>query len=123
MVVGSALAAFITILDLVPRLLQLIKTTSAVTLAEAVLVMGATAGSLLSFFTPRVSLGQVTAMVVGLCSGTFIGLLAAALAEVLDVIPVIARRLHMLQHTGKIVSAIVLGKVVGSLLQWTYLGR
>ncbi|MGI6574480.1 MAG: stage V sporulation protein AB [bacterium] len=121
--VGGALAAFITILDLVPRLLQLTQNQKYVFVSEIALLSGAMLGSFIYFFTIRVQLGLLPVLLVGFSAGVFIGLVAAALAEVLNVLPVLARRLQLLSHTGKIAAALILGKVMGSLLQWIILER
>ncbi|MCX4318109.1 MAG: stage V sporulation protein AB, partial [Lachnospiraceae bacterium] len=67
--------------------------------------------------------------VFGVCAGMFVGCLAMALAEVLQVIPVFAKRIRLRtgKPTGKpkgmspgipvIVLAIALGKMAGSLFQ------
>lgn len=50
----------------------------------------------------------------------FVGMLAAALTEVLNVLPILAKRIGF---SGKIIillMAIVFGKIAGSLFHWLY---
>lgn len=66
---------------------------------------------------------QYWLVLLGLFCGTFIGMLAAALTEVLNVLPILAKRVGV---DGKIVIllvALVLGKVMGSLFHWIYFAR
>jgi len=48
----------------------------------------------------------------------FVGCLAAALAEVLNVLPVMARRVGLANDIRLLVLAMVVGKVIGSLVYW-----
>jgi stage V sporulation protein AB len=58
---------------------------------------------------------------IGLASGIFIGLLAAALTEVLNVFPILAKRIGIEGQIVVLIMAIVLGKIFGSLFHWLYL--
>ena len=49
------------------------------------------------------------------------GMLAAALTEVLNVFPVLAKRLGIDGKIIILIMAIVLGKIFGSIFQWVYL--
>ena len=53
--------------------------------------------------------------------GGFIGLLASALAEVLNVIPVLLGRLDLQNYTKYIFISLASGKVVGSLIDWIFM--
>ncbi|MMZ69369.1 hypothetical protein D3C76_1689220 [compost metagenome] len=55
---------------------------------------------------------------MGLFDGFFVGMLAAALTEVLNVLPILAKRLHMQQYLLGLLLAMVCGKVAGSLFEW-----
>jgi len=50
--------------------------------------------------------------------GVFIGLLAAALTEVLNVLPVLAKRLGMKPYLFGLLLAMILGKMTGSLFDF-----
>lgn len=52
----------------------------------------------------------------GLFIGIFVGCLAMTIAEMIDAIPVFARRTHMKKGLECVVIAIALGKMIGSLL-------
>jgi len=50
--------------------------------------------------------------------GIFVGLLASALAEVLNVLPVIVRRFRIDGYLGFMIYSLIFGKILGSLLNW-----
>ena len=55
-------------------------------------------------------------MAFGLFAGIFVGCLALAIAEMLDTIPIFARRIGFRHGLGIVVLSIALGKAAGSLL-------
>lgn len=118
--VGSGLVAFLTVLGIVPRLTQLTKTKNYIRLYEWGVVIGAITGSWLSLNDPLFHLPSFVLIIIGLFSGIFIGLLAAALTEVLNVFPIIAKRIGVVEKITYLIMAIVLGKICGSLFHWIY---
>lgn len=52
----------------------------------------------------------------GLFSGIFVGCLAVSLAEVIDVIPILSRRIGLKVGMRYFLLAIAIGKLVGSLI-------
>lgn len=118
--VGSGFVAFLAVLGVIPRLTQLTKTQMKLHMYEVAVVAGAIIGSWFSFHDLVLRAPVVLVIIVGLLSGTFNGMLAAALTEVLNVIPILAKRIGI---DGKIIyllMAIVFGKIAGSLFQWLY---
>lgn len=116
--VGTGLVAFITVLDIVPRLAQLIKGPKHIKLFQRALILGMVTFTLLDFRGIVVNLPIVFIAIYGVFAGIFIGLLAAALTEVLNVLPVLAKRLNMTNAILLLLMAMVLGKVAGSLFHW-----
>jgi stage V sporulation protein AB len=116
--VGSGFVAFITVLDIVPRLAQWSKSPHRIHAYEYAIVTGAVTATWLDLrgwaFDGPVWLTGV----VGLLAGCFIGLLAAALTEVINVLPILAKRLAMQNALPYLLMAMALGKVAGSLYQW-----
>ena len=55
-----------------------------------------------------------------LSGGVFVGMLAAALTEVLNVFPILAKRVGIEDRIIILIMAIVLGKIFGSLFHWIY---
>lgn len=116
--VGSGLVAFITVLDIIPRLTQLTNSRRFIRAFEWSLVMGAIFFTLIDFFQWGARLPLVITSIYGLFAGIFVGTLAAGLTEVLNVFPILAKRLNMDGKLLYLLMAFVFGKVIGSILQW-----
>ncbi|KGP72179.1 stage V sporulation protein AB [Pontibacillus yanchengensis] len=117
--VGAGFVAFLTVLGIIPRLVQLSKSARYTRLYELCVVLGVLFGTLLSFDDIPVSFPVIILAIWGGFHGVFIGMLAAALTEVLNVFPILARRIGMEKSLLWFLMAIVLGKIFGSLFQWT----
>jgi stage V sporulation protein AB len=118
--VGSGFVAFITVLDLIPRLAQITRSFRKTASFEISVVSGVVAATLADFFDVRLSFYPTGAAVIGAFSGVFVGMLAAALAEVLNVFPILAKRLQLGHYLTWLLIAMVLGKVAGSLFDWIW---
>lgn len=116
--VGSGFVAFITVLDIVPRLAQVTRTQSLIYVYEYVMGLGVLFFTWIDFRTLLFSLPGVFTVIIGLNMGIYVGMLAAALTEVVNVIPIIARRLNMQGYLIYFLAAMALGKVTGSLVEW-----
>lgn len=118
--VGSGFVAFLTVLGIIPRLAQISKTADKAVWYEAAIIMGTMAGIYGGLRDPVFGISSLILIPMGLAGGLFVGMIAGALAEVLNVIPILAKRLNI---DGKIITllmAVVLGKIFGSLFQWLY---
>lgn len=119
LVVGGALAAFITLLNLIARLAQLTESARYVKAYEWTFSIGAFISILLYFSEFSFNLSKIFVVFVGLFMGTFIGLFSSALAEVLNVIPLISKKLKVKKDLKYIIYSLLFGKVMGSLYFWT----
>lgn len=63
--------------------------------------------------------GTVFLLVFGVFAGIFVGCLALAIAEMLNTIPVFARRIGFRHGLGIAILAVAFGKLVGSLIYFT----
>ncbi|MCF2942484.1 stage V sporulation protein AB [Paenibacillus tarimensis] len=117
--VGSGMVALLVILDLIPRLAQLARAYRHAVWFETAIVLGSVFWSLADFFDWKAGLPPTyPLMLVGLLDGMFVGMLAAALTEVVNVLPIMAKRLHLSKYMLGLVMAMVLGKTAGSLFDW-----
>ncbi|MGM0846026.1 MAG: stage V sporulation protein AB [Bacillota bacterium] len=121
--VGSGLVAFLTVLGIIPRLTQLTKTMKMIHFYEWAVVSGAIIGSVFSLNEFTLLFWPVVLAPIGLLSGIFVGMLAAALTEVLNVLPILTKRIGIRDRIITLLMAIVFGKVVGSLFHWLYFVR
>ncbi|MGN1401234.1 MAG: stage V sporulation protein AB [Bacillus sp. (in: firmicutes)] len=118
--VGAGFVAFLTVLGIIPRLTQLTKTMSKIHAYEWAVVFGVVIGAWCSLWDVSFQMPVFLLIVVGLGSGIFNGMLAAALTEVLNVWPLLAKRMRIQEKIIYLLMALVLGKVAGSLFQWLY---
>lgn len=116
--VGSGLVSFLAIIGLVPRLAEVTRTEKRLRCYERMMVCGATLAALEPVYPVSLYLPAYYSIIPGLFIGLFVGCLAAALAEVLNVLPVMARRLGLSEYIRLLVLAMVVGKVIGSLIYW-----
>ncbi|MCA0147748.1 MULTISPECIES: stage V sporulation protein AB [Rossellomorea] len=119
--VGSGFVAFLTVLGIIPRLTQLTKTMKMIHYYEMAVITGALAGGFISLNDYTLHFSPLVLIPLGLMSGVFIGLLAAALTEVLNVFPILAKRIGIDGQIVILIMAIVFGKIFGSLFHWLYL--
>lgn len=127
---------------LVPRFAGKTHTANRVVLYEEMVIFGTITGCIASVFSRycqvavwlqqrfpeqvKVWLGAGTFVqaVFGIFAGMFIGCLALAIAEMLDSIPIFARRISFRHGLGLAVLSMAVGKLVGSLLYfWAELHR
>ncbi len=113
--VGSAIAAFFTLLKFVARVAQTTETWNKIVFYEYSMVLGASVGSILCYSDFNFRLNKFIVIVIGALSGVFLGLFTSALAEVLNVIPVFAKKFKIKFELIYVIVALILGKVVGSL--------
>jgi stage V sporulation protein AB len=118
--VGSGFVAFIVVLGVIPRLTQLTKTMKSIHAYELAVVAGALTGGWVSLRNTALYLSKYLLIPMGLFSGVFIGMLAAALTEVLNVWPILAKRIGIEEKIVILLMAIAFGKVFGSLFHWVY---
>lgn len=118
---------------LVPRFAGKTHTAKKVFLYEEMVIFGTLVGGFFSVFSrysqfgafwqqhfPRLetlwlSLGTLFQGAFGIFSGMFIGCLALAIAEMLDSIPIFARRISFRHGLGGAILGMAAGKICGSL--------
>jgi stage V sporulation protein AB len=118
--VGSGFVAFLTVLGIIPRLTQLTKTMKMIQFYEWAVVSGVIIWGTLSLNNYSLYLSPLVLIPLGLASGIFFGMLAAALTEVLNVFPILAKRIGIDGQIIILIMAIVLGKIAGSIFHWVY---
>lgn len=121
---SAGVIALLTKLGVVPRMIARWQVANAVLPCEFAVVLGAVGGCVLSITkTPGTWAGwmdvffiqQGVLLVVALCSGIYVGCQAMALAEILNVFPILFRRAKLQLGLRYTVLAVAMGKLVGSL--------
>lgn len=124
MATSAGTFALLVTLQIVPRMVARSQTAGKILVYENMICFGGTAGCLLSLF-PSLDLQAPVfigwlAPVFGLCAGIFVGCQAVALAEILNVFPIMFRRMKLKEGLSYMMVAMALGKVVGSLFYFIY---
>ncbi|MDO5572676.1 MAG: stage V sporulation protein AB [bacterium] len=105
---------------LLPRFAGKTHTANHIFLYEEMVVFGTITGCVLSIFQPELGLsgmsGQILLGLYGLFAGCFVGCLALAIAEMLNSIPIFARRISFRHGLGIAITTMALGKMTGSLV-------
>lgn len=120
-IIGGAFIALLTVLGIIPRLIHVSKSWQLVHVYRVALILGTLFGTFLSFTSMSWSQPTFTLAIWGIIHGVFNGMLAAALIEILQVFPLLSKRLGLEAYILFLLTAIVLGKVIGSLYQWLFL--
>jgi stage V sporulation protein AB len=115
-VISGAVFAFIAIIGVVPRLAQKTSTESYIKLYEEMIILGGIFGCVNISFDYSIRLNPLMVIYISICIGIFYGCLAMCLAEVLDVLPILARRTRLQKGMKIFILSMALGKLAGSLL-------
>lgn len=118
--VGAGYVAFLTVFGIIPRLTQLSKTGSKIHAYEWSVILGAVCGTLAFLREPVFSFSKYVLIGLGLAGGIYVGMIAAALTEVLNVFPLLAKRIGIEDRLLILMMAIVFGKIIGSMFHWMY---
>lgn len=131
---STGIFTLLAAIGLVPRFAGQTHTARHILLYEETVVAGTIFGCLLSVFPEYCGLGAflngtfpawesvwnglglLLQLMFGLFAGMFIGCLALAIAEMLDSIPIFARRAGFRHGLGLVVLSMAAAKLIGSLL-------
>lgn len=114
--VAAGVFAFIAAIGLIPRMAKRTQTQSWIPFYEDVIVLGGVFGTTAMFVEYRLPSWRWLIGTFGLLTGIFVGVLAMALTEVLNVMPVMMRRLRLTKGLQWLIVSFALGKVGGALL-------
>ena len=117
LVVAAGVFAFITLLGVLNRLASKTNTAKHILLYENMVILGGILGNTWYIYQWDIPFGIIGLILFGLFSGIFVGCQAMALAEVLDVIPIFAKRIKIKYGMPYIVASIAIGKAVGAFFQ------
>ena len=115
-VVAAGTFAFIAAIGIVPRMAQGTKTKQYIRLYEDAILLGGLSGCIFMFGNIQMHLPIWSVSIIALLCGIFVGVLAMALAEVLNVMPILMRRAKLQKGITWFVVSFALGKLFGSLL-------
>lgn len=124
--VSAGVFTVLFVVGLVPRFAGKTNTARCEIFYEECLIAGSLIACIFSVYPINGSLGGIIThmsfwgpmilIVMGVFAGIFVGCLAIALAEVLDGIPIFARRIKLKKGIDIAILSVALGKAVGSLI-------
>ncbi|MCL1936207.1 MAG: stage V sporulation protein AB [Defluviitaleaceae bacterium] len=115
-IVSGAIFSFISMIGVVPRLAQKTKTIKYIKFYEEIIIFSGVLGASSIMIPYNFHLPVIIIAFAFLCNGIFIGCLAVSLTEILDVIPIMARRIKALNAIRIFMIVIAIGKSVGTFL-------
>lgn len=117
-ITAGGIFGLITKLKLITRFADATKTTKYLINYENAILWGATIGNIIYLFPISLNLpfANIIFISFALFTGIFVGCLATALAETLNVMSVFSRRARLHSHFGIIMLCVAIGKLIGSLL-------
>ncbi len=115
-VISGAVFAFIVIIGIIPTIITRTKTEDKIMLYENVIVLSGIVGTTVTFFDYKLLIPELFLTIIGISWGAFIGCLTMSLAETLDGIPIISRRLKLDCSLTYVIYTLVVAKVIGTLL-------
>lgn len=119
-VVAAALFAFVVTIGLVVRIIGKCHLSGHSHLFEDCIAIGATAGNLYYFNKWNLPGGALVLAVFGAFSGIYVGCLVMALAETVNAVPVMSRRLRLTVGLQYLILSVAVGKAVGALVYFAY---
>ena len=117
-IVSGAIFSFIAMIGIIPRLAQKTRTTHYILYYENVIILSGILGVSTLIFNYNLRLPMLFVSLLSLSGGMFLGCLAVSLTEILDVIPILARRVNVIPYVRYFVVAIAIGKFIGTLLYY-----
>lgn len=115
--IAGGVFAFIVMIGVLPRLAGRTHTGWAYWQYESAVIIGGLIGNLITVFSIKVPVGYFGTVLFGLFSGMYVGCFAMALAEILNVMPIFSRRIHLKEGMPYMVVAMAIGKALGAFYQ------
>lgn len=129
-ITAAAFVAFIAMLGIFPKIAAKTKTANECMLYENCLMLGILLATLVQFFLvynsagfysgalPPFSIGIFILCLIGIFGGIYIGFLIGGLSEILNVIPIFARKAHIQKFICLIIYFIAAGKSLFTMIQF-----
>lgn len=113
--VAAGTFAFLIVIGVIPRMIGKCNRAAETMNFENAVIGGGIFGTIFSIF-PQLTLpfGPLLLCVFGFSAGIFVGCIAVALAEILDTFPITFRRMKMKEGLSYVMTAMAVGKCVGS---------
>lgn len=118
--VAGGVFAFISVLQLIPRLACRLGLATYTYQTETWIFLGGSIGTVIQLFSVPLPIGTIGLAVSGIFFGIFTGALSMALADTLQVIPILAQRTKLVVGLPWLIVAMGLGRAVGAFFQMCF---
>lgn len=116
-IVAAGVFAFLAIIGVFPRLIGKTHTVRHIYLYETLIILGGGLGNLVDLYEFPIPLGNNLILgAAGLSTGIFVGCLVMSLAETLQALPVLNRRIRLAVGLQYVILSVGIGKLVGALV-------
>lgn len=116
MITAAGIFALITSIRVVNRFAIVTKTGKYTHLFEDFVIVGVTVGNIMAVYDVVIPWGAIGVGLYGILSGMYLGCFVVALAETIQVIPILVRRGRLKEGMGIIIICMALGKAIGGLI-------
>lgn len=117
-IIAGGVVGLLIGLSIVPRYAGITHTGKHILLYEDATLLGTILGRLYFLYEWPIPFGKPFLCIYGFFSGFFLGAWIMALAEMADVFPIFSRRIKLTDGLPKIIIAVALGKIAGSLFYY-----
>lgn len=121
-IVGTGISAFITILGVVVRVIDLSEIQRCGYVYKISILLGSLVSTCIYMFELGIKVSPIWLLIIGLFMGVFVGMVASALAETLDVLPFSSTYIGINRWVYLWIIALIFGKIIGSIIYWTVPG-
>jgi len=118
--VAGGIYALLIGLGIVTRYAAITHTAHNLHIYEDCVFWGALFGNTLFLYKITVPFGEIFLWIMGLSFGIFLGGWIIALAEIVNVFPIFARRIKLTKGAAIIIISMAISKVIGSLIYFIY---
>lgn len=115
LITAAGIFALITSIRIVNRFTIVTRTGKYTHLFENLVIVGVTVGNIMAVYDVVIPWGTIGVGLYGILSGMYVGCFAVALAETIQVIPILVRRGRLKEGMGIIIICMALGKAIGGL--------
>ncbi len=112
---GITISSLFVALDIIPRLNLSLKNRAYTYRWQNSVLLGCITSTIIYSLDIRFYLADIFSVLAGILYGIFIGMLAGALTEVLNIIPIITKKFKLKNNERTVINSLIIGKTIGAL--------
>lgn len=119
--IAAGYVAFITLIGVFDKLTEQCKFGKHTRHIETLIILGVTIFNLIFLLNLNLNIGYAGYAALNLMGGIFVGCLVGALAETINIFPIISRRFNIRKFLPYVIIGSAVGKAVGCMVQLLFL--